>query len=131
MIILVAALAQASAAPSTTEPSPVSMSDAEFCSTMNSVSKEITNESPKMVDHVTRMDGMVTLCSVRTLAWNKSVLAAVPADAEQSRLRHEANWTSGICQNALYRDMSLKGWKYVQYLTFRTGEHLTLSAKCN
>jgi hypothetical protein len=130
VILLAAAFAQAYAAPPAANPSAMNMSDAEFCSIMSAISKEMTNESPKMVDHITRMDGMVTLCSVRAVAWNKSVLTAAPADPEQWRLRHEANWTAGICQNALYRNMSLKGWEYVQYLTFRTGEHLTLNARC-
>ena len=111
-------------------PAPAGVSDAEFCRTMRAVVDAAMAELPKMVDRVTRTDGMSIMCGLRTVTTNKFFLVPLSQFREGWQARKQEQWNRMTCDNASFGPMARKGWRFTLNLTFASGERFILDAKC-
>ena len=119
-------------APPVVHPPPAlaGMSDAEFCKTMRAIVDTTMTELPKMVDRITRTDGMTVLCGLRTVATNKSFLVPLSQFRDGWQARKQEQWNRLTCDDNLFGPMARKGWRFALNLTFISGERFILDAKC-
>lgn len=122
------------ASPQVLAPPPIytvrETTDAEFCAMGDRLAKSLQPELPKMVDSSTRIDGIVALCAVRTLTWNKTLMA-VPSDMRDGwQGRKQAQWNAIVCGNTAFAPMYRRGWTFTQNLTFQDGTRVVMDAKC-
>ena len=131
MIIFASALAMASAdgpMPDVIVPAdPVS--DADFCEAMGVLADRLQADLPVMVDAITRTDSFHVQCSVKMVAWDKTILATTGGLEQGWRARKQAQRNATICGNAIFKSMGTRGWHFVQNLTFRDGEHMVLDSE--
>lgn len=111
-------------------PAAVGMSDAEFCHTMRRITDGVMAELPKMVDPITRTDGMSVMCSLRTVTTNKSFLVKLSQFREGWEARKQEQWNRLVCDDRDYGPMARKGWRFTLNLTFLSGERFIEDAKC-
>ncbi len=104
--------------------------DAQFCAEARRLSAGMMAELPVMVDTVTRMDGMSVICSLRSVAWNKFVMVEMSSLREGWQGRKQSQFNAIICGNEAFRPMARRGWRFVQNLTFQSGERVTQEASC-
>lgn len=107
MIALVVALALAQVTPieRPIAPPPADYSrttDAEFCSIMRQVAASVAPDLPRMVDAVTRVDGVSVFCGLRTYATNKFIMMDMSTMREGWRARKQEQWNQIICTNAAF-----------------------------
>jgi len=94
------------------------------------MSVDLLAESPMMVDAVTRLDGMSVICSLRTVTWNKFVNVDAPQLRDGWQGRKQTQFNDIVCKNEAFRPLARRGWRFVQNLTFRSGERVIMDAKC-
>ena len=107
-----------------------SSADKVYCQAAKKIAASLTAEAPVMVDAATRMDGMSVICSLRSTSWNKTILADEDAMREGWQARKQSQWDAIVCSDPQEGPMALKGWRFVQNLTFRSGERFTIEAHC-
>jgi hypothetical protein len=112
------------------EQRPVPLSDQEACNILNQISEDLTKELPKMVDATTRLDGMVTLCSLRTVKASKFIIAPLSNMRSGWRERKQAQWNDIVCGNEAFLPLARRGWRFTQTLTFVGGERVNMDARC-
>lgn len=105
------------------------MSDKQACALFRKISDGVIAESPMMVDAVTRIDGMSVVCSLRTVAWNKLVTLDASQFRDGWRERKQAQFNDIICKNEAFLPLWRRGWRFVQNLTFLSGERVIMDAK--
>ena len=105
-MILAAALAMA-AQP---VPGPAScpacsrVTDAEFCAMERRSATELMPELPIQIDYMTRLDGMMVSCSLRSISLNKYVSGNMSTMREGWQAHAQAQLNSIICGNPLFVD---------------------------
>ncbi|MEO7688082.1 MAG: hypothetical protein ABIS51_02265 [Sphingomonas sp.] len=87
-------------------------------------------ELPKMVDRITRTDGMAIFCSLRTVTTNKSFLLPLSQFREGWQARKQEQWNRATCDDSFFGPMARKGWRFTENITFTSGERFILDAKC-
>jgi hypothetical protein len=108
----------------------VEQTDAEFCATGREAVARSQVDLPLMIDAMTRLDGFSIMCGLRTVAWNKTVLADVSQMREGWRARKQRQWNEAICSNEEFNPAQRRGWRFVQNLVFRDGTRVILDAAC-
>lgn len=111
-------------------PAAAGLSDVEFCTQMRRVTESVMAELPKMVDPITRTDGMSVLCSLRTVTTNKFFLVKLSDFREGWEARKQEQWNRLVCDDRDYGPMARKGWRFTLNLTFLSGERFIEDAKC-
>lgn len=104
--------------------------DGEFCRIMRQITANVTPDLPRMVDSVTRVDGMSVFCGLRTVATNKYLLVSMSAMQEGWQARKQEQWNRIICDNAAFGVMARRGWRFAHNMTFQSGERITQEARC-
>lgn len=107
------------------------ITDAEACSTLSRIVRDVQPELPKMIDAATRLDGVSVVCALRTHANNKFILVPLASFRDGWQARKQAQWNDIVCRNEAFRPLQKRGWRFVQNLTFVSGERFSLDAKCN
>jgi hypothetical protein len=106
------------------------VSDNQFCKTMHDIVDTAMTELPKMVDAITRTDGMSVLCGLRTVTTNKTFLVNLSQFREGWQARKQEQWNRMSCDNSSFGPMARKGWRFTLRITFASGEQFILDAKC-
>lgn len=104
--------------------------DQAACIQMKDIAVGVTSELPMMVDIVTRMDGMSVICSLRTVSWNKFIVTDIAKMRDGWRDRKQNQFNNIVCNNEAFRPMAQRGWRFVQNLTFESGERIIMDANC-
>lgn len=128
MINLLAA--GAAPVPTITVQQTVVMSDNDACQTLGKLADGMQDELPKMVDKVTRLEGVAVICSLRSYVVNKTVLTNRSEFREGWFARKQTQWNQLNCGNEAFRPLIDRGWRFAQNMTFLSGERFTLDAKC-
>jgi hypothetical protein len=132
--VLFGLLAQAATvAPSTPPPVIVTRplsADEMACRDLQAIANATMPELPKMVDTITRLDGIVTFCAVRTVNFAKFVNIDVKAFREGWLERKQAQWNDAFCKDAAYVALVQDGWRINQTLTFLSGERYVMTVAC-
>jgi hypothetical protein len=133
MILMLLALSakQPALPPIRVEPLPHTAypSDDEFCAAAKKISADMTSKLPKMIDAITRLDEVSTVCSLRTFTMNKFVDADVNAFRKGWRERKQRQLNEVVC-HADFIPLVRRGWRFTQTLTFRSGERVIMNASC-
>ena len=104
--------------------------DTRDCSMMVKIANDMQAELPKMVDRVTRLDGFVVLCSLRTVSNAKFIDADLAQMRSGWRERKQRQWSEINCKNEAFLRMIKRGWRFVQFFTLRSGERYSMDAIC-
>ena len=121
----------AQAPPPSITPTRSVRTDAEICEYLRALAESTTRELPMMVDTVTRFDGMSAICALRTITWNKFVMADESSFREGWQDRKQAQFNQLICGNEAFEPMARRGWRFVQNLTFQSGGRYVMEARCD
>jgi len=131
--LMLAAQDSSAAVPTATPPPAVPVgirNDREACETLNKVVASMQPELPKMVDAITRTDGISVICAARTYTTNKTLLADISAMREGWQGRKQAQLDQMTCADEYFGPLARRGWRIVVNFTFLSGERVTMVAKC-
>jgi hypothetical protein len=104
--------------------------DAKACVNLNKVVDALQPELPKMVDAVTRTDGISVLCAARTYTTNKTLLVNASTMRDGWQGRKQAQFDQITCENEIFGPLARSGWRFVMNFTFLSGERFSFVAKC-
>lgn len=104
--------------------------EAAFCAAAKDAAQKMNQESPMMVDNLTRQDGMAVVCAARMVDFKKSILVKQSDFREGWLERKQAQWNELYCPNEIMGPAIRAGWTVQMTLTFASGERYRISAKC-
>ena len=105
--------------------------DAESCQKLGQIADNIQPELPKMVDKITRVDGVSVICSLKTFSYNKFLNVELKKFREGWLARKQGQWDQVNCENEAFKPLIDRGWRFVQNFTFLSGERFAIVAKCD
>jgi hypothetical protein len=119
------------AVPTVTTRSIDALTDDQACKILGDMATKMQPELPKTIDPVTRLDGVVVLCSLKTFANNKTILVKLSDFREGWQERKQQQWNKMNCENEAFKPLIDRGWRFTQNMTFVSGERINIDAKCN
>ena len=102
-----------------------SVTDEQFCVMMTKDSEDINREGPTQIDWATRLEGMMVSCSRRQVTFNKSSSLDPSGMRPDWREFYQRGHDQTTCENGLFANMTHRGWRMAQIVTFANGEHAT------
>jgi hypothetical protein len=106
-------------------------SDAEACDKLSAMAADIMFELPKMVDTSTRSDGLVVLCTTRTVNYSFFIGVTEAEFREGWKDRKQAQWNEQFCAQPQLNSLVRRGWRFRSTITFLSGERHYLTATCD
>lgn len=105
-------------------------SDENACAQLRTIRERTMAEVPQQIDAISQLDGMMVMCGIRTVAFNKSF--SVPTSALNTDWQPvtQQRWNAIICDGEAFGPLARRGWRFVQYLAFRSGERIAMDAHC-
>jgi hypothetical protein len=110
-------------------PGPI-VSDAAACTQYRQIAHAIMQEVPQRIDAVSQLDGVMVVCGLRTVAYNKSFSILRTDLVSGWQEVTQRRWNTIVCENESSGPLARRGWRFVQYLSFRSGECITMDAHC-
>lgn len=104
--------------------------DAQFCRAMTEMTRATMADLPRMVDTVTRIDGVSVFCSLRAVLWNRYIIGDMSQMADGWQAAKQEQWNRLICDDRAFGAMARRGWRFANNMTFRSGERITQDARC-
>jgi hypothetical protein len=129
--LIAAAIMQGAPTPNTTTPDINKTTDAQLCEEMHFTVANTTREMPRMVNATTRADGVAVDCGLRVFSWQKTFMGDEASSSGQSWQAFETTqFNRQVCDISVFRQMIRRGWRFVEYLSFRNGERVKVDAAC-
>lgn len=101
------------------------VTDKQFCELSRKDAEQVNNEAPITIDMMTRVVGVVVVCSQRTITYNKSV-SGMPSGLRPGwRENYQRGHDQTTCENELFATMTRRGWRFAQRVSFANGEYAT------
>lgn len=127
-ILSLAIAAQASASPS---PFQRRRDEIDFCRAMTEEASRTAAELPRMVDRITRLEGLSVSCSLRTVTWNKTITVdRAQMDPHFLQVTQQEDWNHIICDDDPLGTMARRGWRFVTNYTYADGQQMITEAHC-
>lgn len=104
--------------------------DDEFCKILTDMASARNAEGPKMVDHVTRDDGMAVLCSLKAVEFKKFMFASQAEMRPGWRERKAKQWNDIYCNGATRENIE-DGWTIALVLVLQDGTRFRHAATCS
>ena len=107
-----------------------SFDDDLICQDFQDAADTMNKDRGKMVDVITRTDGVTVLCGVKILQFKKFLFTSPKALRPGWQARKQSQWNDLYCQGDFRRIILENGWTVSQEWIFEDGARFLMKAEC-
>ncbi|MDB5675856.1 MAG: hypothetical protein JWM65_2838 [Sphingomonas bacterium] len=111
-------------------PPEAPVSEEAACQRVTRAAAETNPRLPAMLDPVTRLDEIQSDCAAKTYVMFKTIIRGLNDINPGWQERQQQELDGLVCETSL-RGLERIGWRFIEKLTFQSGEKFSFTVKCS